>query len=303
MCTKQELFTAIIIYSVETTAIILGNAATIVVFWKRRSQLKRTYFLLINLSVADLLVGVSNIESVAGEILKLRSSNCITSWRNYVVLDMFFESASLNFLVLISLERLYAIAWPLRLRTTSTRKYIYSAGVVWFLSGLVPVFKLLRVFKLIRERTKSWVTSGHSLACLLLILFAYSLIWIYSRKQDPRLPINRQKQNRKLAKTLFIVTLLSLIAWLPFTVVYALRHDIDILSPGSILFDVMQFLQIGNSLINPVVYCFRMPEFRSTLRTMFCRQNYPKLQSRACCQEANAVVLLHVSYLNSTATL
>ena len=47
------LFTAIL----ESLIINVGNIFTIFVFWKHRHRLKRTSFLLINLAVADLLVG------------------------------------------------------------------------------------------------------------------------------------------------------------------------------------------------------------------------------------------------------
>ena len=41
---------------VETLLIFIGNIFTIYVFWRHRTRLKRTSFLLINLAVADLLV-------------------------------------------------------------------------------------------------------------------------------------------------------------------------------------------------------------------------------------------------------
>ena len=44
---------------VESVLVFLGNLFTIFVFWKHRNRLKRTTFLLINLAVADLLVGFS----------------------------------------------------------------------------------------------------------------------------------------------------------------------------------------------------------------------------------------------------
>ena len=46
-------FTLVIIYTLEAVLIVFGNAFTIFVFWTKRSRLKRTYFLLINLAVAD----------------------------------------------------------------------------------------------------------------------------------------------------------------------------------------------------------------------------------------------------------
>jgi len=42
---------------IESIIIIDANIFTIFVFWKNRNGLKRTSFLLINLAVADLLVG------------------------------------------------------------------------------------------------------------------------------------------------------------------------------------------------------------------------------------------------------
>jgi len=248
------------------------------------------------------MVGVSNIESVVGEIIKARSSICKVSWRDYVVLDIVFECASINFLVLISLERLYAVVWPFRLRTTSTRKYIYSIGVVWFLSGLLPVVKLLNVFRLITEGILKKLSSVHSCACLLLISCAYTLIWFFSKKPDPRLPINRQQQNKKLVKTLFIVTFLSLITWLPFTVIHMMRFRmLKSLLLGQSFWRCTIPFRIGNSSINPVVYCFRMPEFRTTIfSAMFSGQNSQRLQfrERRTSHETNGVVLLRVSNLN-----
>ena len=45
--------TLVIIYTLEAVLIVFGNAFTIFVFWTERFRLKRTYFLLINLAVAD----------------------------------------------------------------------------------------------------------------------------------------------------------------------------------------------------------------------------------------------------------
>ena len=51
--------TLVIIYTLEAVLIVFGKAFLIFVFWTERSRLKRTYFLLINLAVADLLVGIT----------------------------------------------------------------------------------------------------------------------------------------------------------------------------------------------------------------------------------------------------
>ena len=267
----------IVTLGAETLLIILGNIVTIIVFWKNRNQLKQTCILLINLTVADLLVGIGNIESVVVEIHKnfMTSSSSQTTWGDFVVSEELFGCASTGFLALVSLERLYAVVWPLHIRTTSTRKYFFSVGVVWLISSTIAVAQLLgTAATLITEDIFIWFVTMYLFACLIIISCAYSAVWFFSRKEDPRLPPNRYNRNKELAKTLFIVTLLSLITWLPFTVVHNLRFTLKgNIAFGSVFDDVAQVLYLANSFINPVVYCFKMPLFRRTLRKVFLRKN------------------------------
>ena len=55
-----------VIIFIESLVIFLGNTFTLVVFWKNPDKLKRTSFLLINLAVADLLVGLSQMITTGG---------------------------------------------------------------------------------------------------------------------------------------------------------------------------------------------------------------------------------------------
>ena len=50
----------------ESLLIFSGNSFTTFAFWKNRNKLKRTSFLLINLAVADLLVGLSQMITTGG---------------------------------------------------------------------------------------------------------------------------------------------------------------------------------------------------------------------------------------------
>jgi hypothetical protein len=73
-----------------------------------------------------------------------------------------------------------------------------------------------------------------------------------------------------MAVTLFIVTILSLMTLLPF---FGYILTIDAIRQ-SIPDNVSQFtslLQITNSLINPVVYVFRMRDFRKALFRLVCK--------------------------------
>jgi len=128
---------------VESFIIIAVNIFTIFVFWKNHSGLKRPSFLLINLAVADLFVGLT--ESIAMGSFYLPQHLGESSFNDTHVRDIFlsfqisFSFASVFFLVLISPERAYALIWPLRHQAASYKCYIHSArlwhGYLQYLPG------------------------------------------------------------------------------------------------------------------------------------------------------------------------
>ena len=182
--------------------------------------------------------------------------------------DATFGIASLSFLVLIALERLYAIVCPLRHRTTKTSTYFCFIGVTWIVSAMLimttyPIFSYLSLDNILQPV----VISTFTVTCLIMISVAYLTILIYSTKDDPRFAINRRQQNKRLAKTLFIVTLLSVITWIPHGVTNVLR--ITEKKEEGRAYLAGQICRLANSLVNPMIYSYRMPEFRKTLRNIF----------------------------------
>ena len=119
---------------VESVLVFLGNLFTIFVFWKHQNRLKRTTFLLINLAVTALLAGFGQpivIKTFAFP-QQLEINTAIA--RNGIIAAAFqgtFSFASLFCLSAISLERAFALIWPLRHRVTSTKVYVYSIVLVW----------------------------------------------------------------------------------------------------------------------------------------------------------------------------
>ena len=100
-----------------------GNIIAIVVFWKLRWVLKKTYCLLINLTVADLIVGFSAIEQIANRNIKTLKNSEEFPWRGFPALNVFSGTASLATLLLVAVERCYAIVYPFRHRALRTRIY------------------------------------------------------------------------------------------------------------------------------------------------------------------------------------
>jgi len=274
--TNTELILWMIGFSLESLAIIVGNTISIVVFWKQRSTLKRTSYLLINLSIADLMVGVGVIDDIV--CLLIRNKVC-KILENTNLADATFGIASLSLLVLIALERLYAIVWPLRHRSTKTSTYFYVIGATWIVSAMLimttyPIFSYLKLDDVLRPVVISMFTA----TCLIVMSVAYLTIFVYSTKEDPRIAINRRQQNKKLAKTLFIVTLLSVITWIPHGVTNILRLITGKKEGQAYL--AGQICRLANSSVNPIIYSYRMPEFRKTLRNVFaCKGKNRERQS------------------------
>jgi len=264
----------------ESLFIIVGNVFTIFVFWKYRNTLKRTSFLLINLAVADLLVGFT--EPIALGALNIpghfgkRKLNSTHDKNISGVFQVTFTSASAFFLVLISLERAYALIWPLRHRAASTRGYTYSATFTWVTAIFSGALTLLALYDILEFA--HWILAFGCVMVLCVVTICVSYLAIRKRLNCRGPPIdgaqNRQnEQNAKLSRTLFIMITASLVFWIPGIVVNCTYH-LCVKCVPSLLVHIMNFFHLGNSLVNPVIYCFRIPMFRETFKRMkLCKQS------------------------------
>ena len=263
---------------VETLIIIVGNIFTIYVFWKHCTRLKRTSFLLINLAVADLLVGLIETLAIGTSKIPLQSKKQeLVRSETYKSIFSAFQTtssfASVFFLALISLERAYALIWPLRHRASSTKSYICSVFFVWVAAiSIASTLSSLYVYRLLGYLHWTVAYCSIILLCLLIICASYLTI---RKKINRRVPVldmvhnrqNRAEQNTKLSKTLFIVIAASLICWIPAVVVYC-THFLCSKCLSYSLVHMTTAFRLANSLINPIIYSLKMPVFRKTLTRM-----------------------------------
>ena len=173
----------LIILLILSGFIIIANTFTVFVFWIHRIKLKRTFLLVINLTVADLLVGIAQTVLLG----------LIISKSDYVWISTSFLAAvsgsSVFFLVLISLERAFALIWPLRHRVTSIKVYIYSVVIVWFAGIAIGAFSWLTVYGI-------FVVTNFVIAysvVIVLSLFIICLCYLSIRKIIPYGASQRQK--------------------------------------------------------------------------------------------------------------
>lgn len=130
--TKTIIIVVLCVALLQCLIVCIGNSFTIFVFWIHRNKLKRTSFLLINLAFADLLVGPTGTLVLAKLTFSLFTGYVMfdaDNNRRYEKMSSSFQStfltSSIFFLVLIALERAFALLRPFRHRVTSTKTYIY----------------------------------------------------------------------------------------------------------------------------------------------------------------------------------
>ena len=90
---------------------------------------------------------------------------------------------------------------------------------------------------------------------------------LYGKKQKTMMGNrNHVVREKRLAKTLFIITAASLLTWLPFQILLLLIGNLDYVNPPVLM--IIKFLQFSNSLVNVTIYPFRISEFKNTLLQM-----------------------------------
>ncbi len=212
-----------------------------------------------------------------------------------IIVDAIGTVSSILSLVLISLERMLAILWPFRHRTVKTWYYYVSIAFVWcvaFLNGIVNAS--IDLYSRKHNDGFSFLMAVTIICSVLIITIAYMAIWISTKRNRFRNNTCRpMEENKKLAKTLFIDTLLSVITCLPSGISLVLRDYLH--HPYSFRVQITIVAQYANSFLNPVVYCLNMPEFKESVKKLLCRCSRPQRRLNGTSSDAtNGVILRSV---------
>ena len=267
---NSVFLTYCVIAAIEATFICIGNGFTVFVFWNQRASLKRACYLLINLAVADLLLGATELIVLGTLIIPQRKIIFAVNITSAIALLL--ASVSLLCLLVISLERAFAVLWPFRHRAASTRVYIISIIVVWGASLCLATMELLSIYtdKVIELISRLIVDSAFLIA-LCVIVASYMAIRKKLRNTNPPVEAHNRKaieQNVKLSKTMFVVIGLSFAFWLPGITVYTIMGICNE-CVSEILLSIAVILLRANSLVNPIVYSYRMPIFKEAMKKLF----------------------------------
>ena len=152
------------VFIAESLVILIINAITITAFARHRQLRKRSTYLIINLTAADLLVG-----AVSGPLYSLNRHKENNVFRGAIKLA--FSIASNMNLVFISLERLHATIFPFR--HSLITKWIYMKIIIacWSIS-LILAFAMA----VLSEDVFYFAWASFSAVTLLVLAVCYVII-------------------------------------------------------------------------------------------------------------------------------
>ena len=265
----------VVIVALEVTIIVTGNLFTIFVFWTQRLHWKRTYLLLINLAVADLIVGLGEALVLAASTIPNGGNEAEKRKSPLWAFQVFGSCTSVLFLVLISLKRVYLVLWPFRHRVTSTRTYVYSIVIVWVIGVCLSGVSLLAIYLV--DNVYANVTFASALfISLLVICTSYLTIRLRLRSTAPnsdsvQIQVSTGRSLR-MSRTVFIVVAVSLVFWFPSFVMVTTQDFCSCFRPLAAWFVVV--LQLANSMVNPFVYSIRIPIFQDALKKCWRKRRH-----------------------------
>ena len=207
-------------------------------------------------------------------------------YRSLIFAEFVFSIASLWTLAAISLDRYAALFFHLKYQQiVTTRRVCAVLAFIWAFSVFLGVTSLFK--------GEPWqpVTGSCYASTLLIISISFIKIFRRLRAQQvhPQAPTQAQQQAgntlnmeryRRTASTMMWVFVLLIICYLPSLCVVTLTVVVERTALIENLWGFSYSLVLVNSLLNPFVYCLRLPEFRTEvvrqLHKLFCRPGFPR---------------------------
>ena len=210
------------VFITECVAIVTVNLLCIILFIKNKSLRTRSMYLVMSLTVADLLVG-----SLSGSVNLFYGQNRYCpfvkfyslSWKVIIAINFLiylFPLVSVTNIAVISLEQFHATFRPFRHRLIKRWVYVVAIVVIWVFSIITSV--IIGIERSLMTH-RLYLLESHCFLCLMATFVSYaSILFKFRFGAHPQRHCAAALRQRKLTVTLFITTLLSLLLWLPFTI-------------------------------------------------------------------------------------
>ena len=281
MFSSSECITWFALFLTESVAIVTVNLLSIIIFIKNSNLRTRAMYLVINLTVADNFVGgISSIFlfEILGYDCQIVTVGSNTAPEGNITLFVFrwFPLTSLTSIAVTSLDRMHATFRPFRHRNIKKWVYWVTIGAIWILAAVMSTVITLVYLRFgMQVPLPLYLWLSYCCLCLLVICVSYTSIavryWCTVRPQHH----GATSRQRKLTVTLLIMTIVSLLFWLPYLiftfVILTGRRSLSFQQMMRVRF-ILLLLFYTNSFVNPIIYTIRILEFRKALIALFTCQ-------------------------------
>ena len=256
--------------------VFIINAFTLVVFARSRHLRRPNTYLIMNLTVADLLIAaVSGPEAILLLKENKRPTKGFGVLHVYLIISDMCWIASLGNLVLISLERLHATLYPFRHCLVGKRIYCKIIIFSWF--GALTLACGLQISRMndvpLADRYP-WII--YIFLTLAILTTSYVIIISkFIRKPHVQQLGSVMSAERKLSVTLFIVSAASILTLLPWVIIICIEMSSDrYLWLKFTPMKIASTLYHLNSILNPVIYAIRLPQIQESFEGAFLQKHF-----------------------------
>lgn len=280
---SEEKLVLTLILSIMTLLGIFTNALVVYVIISlgRYADVPANLFIL-NQSIADM----SNSVSVICYISHMFYWN----WEATYCLFTFTLFSSLGSVCLLTINRLISITWPLKYarRMTPLRAKLLVA-LVW---AAASILTLLHLIGYLVYSDGNFFNYGRYYMMFLVLAFVSSNLYMFymSRKHVRKIKetfhgvvtgLQRNlKEDLKSVKTVTMVSATFILAWLPLMLIFFLygseKEEVDFQRYTAFLSPLM----VLNIVLDPLIYYFRSPEFRTFYQRWKRRHGLERTRSR-----------------------
>ena len=281
-----KLISSIYTYAqrVNSSFAILFNGLFMVALVKKKSLHTPSNAVLGCLCCNDLLIGIISMPLwILNTSIDFKSLDHNAAGHFVIISKIFYVSTGLSslFMMLVNLDRYAAICQPFKYLQNATAKLYAVISICTFV-----IFVLLMSITLVIDRVYD-VYSAIFILITMLLLITLSLIFcnwkiiiVILRHRRSIASVERQSvtqhsEFQRETKRYHIVVLLIIfyvLLNLPSRVslILFVVHKTRFTDLLLIFYMVSNVLLLLNSVINPLVYCFRIRVFRSAVRDLFC---------------------------------
>ena len=257
---------------------VISHVLLLVAFIKNPLKCFRnpaTYFVM-NLAVSD------SFPSLLHSLLVVYSK---PHWIDMYFLVFWFWFASILSILSISIDRFLIVAYPMKYRILMKGKVILSwLAAIWTVSGIVAAWTCL--FSGSSTMLRRMAFSIFSVSGILPSSVMYSSTYYKLKKQSRNIALQNSIESRaqeirilkekRFLKTIMIIAFISFVCVVPSAVFFLIVRSIITPKLGAMASHLSLILptcllQI-NSAVNPFIYFLRLPNYRKTFYTIYCRR-------------------------------